>query len=174
MRFWIRKYSVAQWLCGVLGLVLVGCSTADNEMAAGSIRSVNHVDGTTINWFSVNGYTASGGGGDQCCIVLPVKWRSGLIANIEWEVDSDPYAYSKWPPLGTDGYRQAQAKHAANYRRYKTTVEIPEYQEKRCGLTVHFLPCQQVKVTTSCWMVGEPQYPIKEPRHMKESAVCPK
>src|SRR5690606_38053527 len=170
----IRRILVRQWYFGLVGLLLAGCSTADNEMAAGSIRSVNHVDGTAINWFKVNGYRASGGGGDQCCIVMPVKWRPGLIANIEWEVDPDPYAYSKWPPLGSDGYLEAQAKHAANYRRYSTQVEIPEYQEKVCGLTVHFLPCQQVKLATSCWMVGEPQYPIKETRHMKEPAECTK
>ncbi|WP_192985352.1 DUF3304 domain-containing protein [Pseudomonas sp. EggHat1] len=170
----IRRIFVWQWCFGLLGSLLAGCSTADNEMAAGNLTSVNHVDGTAINWLSVNGYRTAGGGGRACCIGLPFKWRPGLVANIEWEVDPDPYAYSKWPPLGTDGYRAAQVKHKANYQHYKTTVEIPEYQEKVCGLNVHFLPCQEVKVTTSCRMVGEPQYPIKEPLHMKEPAVCTK
>ncbi len=128
---------------------LVGCSTSDNEMAGGNLTSVNHVDGTAINWLEVNGYRTAGGGERACCIVLPVKWRPGLMANIEWEVDPNSGVIS--PPLGTDEFRDFMKRHKANYRRYKTTVEIPEYQERRCGLTVHFLPCQQVKVTTSCW-----------------------
>jgi hypothetical protein len=95
-----------------------------------------------------------------------------LIANIEWEVDPDDSV--ELPSVTSPAFQEAYAKHAANYRRYSTQVEIPEYQEKVCGLNVHFLPCQEVKVTTSCWMVGEPQYPIKESLHMKEPAVCTK
>ncbi|BAN45896.1 hypothetical protein PCA10_01640 [Metapseudomonas resinovorans NBRC 106553] len=87
MNVWIRKYRIAQWLCGVLGIALVGCSTADNEMVGGNLTSVNHVDGTAVNWLEVNGYRTVGGGGRACCIVMPAKWRPGLMANIEWEVD---------------------------------------------------------------------------------------
>jgi hypothetical protein len=94
------------------------------------------------------------------------------MANIEWEVDPDRWV--KLPSVTSPDFQAAYAKHAANYQRHKVTVEIPEYQEKRCGLTVHFLPCQQVKVTTSCWAVSAPQYPIKDPRHMKGPAVCTK
>ncbi|MGI4484452.1 DUF3304 domain-containing protein [Klebsiella pneumoniae] len=36
------------------------------------------------------------------------------------------------------------------------------------------LPCDDVKVTTSCYTYGSPSYPIKEPVRMKEPAVCPK
>ncbi|MCP1062113.1 DUF3304 domain-containing protein [Klebsiella pneumoniae] len=43
-----------------------------------------------------------------------------------------------------------------------------------CGITVHFLPCDDVKVTTSCWSPRNANYPIKEPVRMKEPAVCPK
>ncbi|BAN45895.1 DUF3304 domain-containing protein [Metapseudomonas resinovorans] len=160
------------WLAGGLSIALVGCSTADNEMVGGNLTSVNHVDGTAINWLEVNGYRTVGGGGRACCIVLPAKWRPGLMANIEWEVDPDRWA--KLPSVTSQEFQAAYAKHAANYRRYSTTVEIPEYQEKRCGLTVHFLPCQQVKVTTSCWASYSPNYPIQDPRHVKEPAVCPK
>ncbi|MCO7643770.1 DUF3304 domain-containing protein, partial [Pseudomonas sp. S 311-6] len=120
----------------------------------------------------VNGYRASGGGGEQCCIILPDKWRPGLKANIKWEVDPDRWA--KLPGFDDPNYQAAYAKHKANYRQYSATVEIPEYQAKRCGLTVHFLTCQQVKVTTSCWETDMPGYPIKEPMRMKEPAVCTK
>ncbi|QHF47955.1 hypothetical protein PspS35_12715 [Pseudomonas sp. S35] len=155
------------------GLALFGCSSADNEMAGGNIRAVNHTLGA-INWFSVNGYRAHGGGGSSCCIVMPIKWRPGLKAYVEWEVDPDPFAYSKWPPLGTDGYRAAQAKHKDNYRRNKVVVDIPEWSgTESCGLKVHFLVCNQIKVTTSCWGYGSPKNPIKEPKQMKEPSICP-
>ena len=173
MRQWKSNFCVLQWACGLLGVFIAGCSTADNEMSAGSIRAVNHVDETAINWFSVNGYRASGGGGDQCCIVMPDKWRPGLMANIEWEVDPDRWV--KLPSVTSPEFQAAYSKHAENYKRYRTTVEIPEWPGiERCGLTVHFLSCQQVKVTTSCWMGNAPQYPIKESRHMREPAVCTK
>ena len=167
------KLTRVRWLLGVFGLALVGCSTADNEMAGGSLQAVNHTL-HAINWFSVNGYRAHGGGGSSCCIVMPLKWRPGLKAHIEWEVDTDQFAYSKWPS-DPEGYKAAQLQHKANYQHYSTTVDIPEWPgTKRCGLSVHFLTCNEVKVTSSCWSSYSPNYPIKEPKQMKEPAVCPK
>jgi hypothetical protein len=172
MKSIVRKI-MTRWLLGLLGLSMFGCSSADNEMAGGNIQAINHTF-SAINWFSVNGYRAHGGGGSSCCIVMPVKWRPGLKAKIEWEVDPDPFAYSQWPPLGTKGYRAAQAKHKANYQYHSTTVDIPEWLgTERCGLSVHFLTCNQVKVTSSCWSYYSQNYPIKEPMDMKEPAVCP-
>lgn len=58
----IMKKSMIQGLCGLLGLMFFGCSSADNEMAGGNIQAVNHTL-SAINWLSVNGYWADGGGG---------------------------------------------------------------------------------------------------------------
>ncbi|MDI3394863.1 DUF3304 domain-containing protein [Pseudomonas sp. V98_8] len=160
-------------LLGLFGLVLVGCSTADNDMVGGNIQAVNHTL-NNINWLSVNGYRADGGGGRSCCIVMPIKWRPGLKAHVEWEVDVDQYAYSKWPS-DPEGYQAAQLQHKAKYQHYSTIVDIPEWPEtNRCGLSVHFLVCNQVKVTSSCSSYYSPNYPIKEPLDMKEPVVCPK
>ena len=159
-------------LLGLLGLALVGCSSADNEMAGGNIQAVNHTLGG-INWLSVNGYRVHGGGGSSCCIIMPVKWRPGLKAHIEWEVDPDPFA--KLPPLGTKEFKVAIAKAESSYQRHSATVDIPEWPgTESCDLKVHFLTCNRVKVTTACALYGRPNYPIKEPRQMKEPAVCPK
>ncbi|MGU9855649.1 DUF3304 domain-containing protein [Pseudomonas sp. LF245] len=155
--------------------MLLGCAFNENKMVAGNIAAINHVEGTAVNWFSVNGYRAHGGGGSSCCIIMPVKWRPGLKVDVEWEVDLDPYAYSKWPPLGSDGYMAEQVKHKAKYRHYSATVDVPEWPEtKSCSLNVHFLTCKRVEVTTSCSTYGQPDYPVKEPRHAKEPAVCAK
>ena len=159
-------------LLGLLGLALIGCSSADNEMAGGDIQAINHTL-SGINWLSVNGYRAHGGGGSSCCIILPVKWRPGLKAHIEWEVDPDPFA--KLPPLGTKEFKVAMAKAESSFQRHSATVDIPEWQgTDSCGLKVHFLTCNKIKVTTSCWGYGSPNYPIKDPMEMKEPAVCPK
>ncbi len=171
MKFMMRK-PLMQGLCGLLALMLLGCSSADNEMAGGNIQAINHTL-SGINWLSVNGYRAYGGGGSSCCIIMPIKWRPGLKANIEWEVDPNPFASS--PPLGTDEFRAFMVKHKANYQHHSATVDIPEWSgTESCGLTVHFLTCNRVKVTTSCWGYGSPNNPIKEPRQIKGPAVCPK
>ncbi|QFG30652.1 DUF3304 domain-containing protein [Pseudomonas umsongensis] len=161
-------------LLGLFGLVLVGCSTADNEMVGGNIQAVNHTL-NNINWLSVNGYRADGGGGRSCCIVMPIKWRPGLKAHIEWEVDPEPYEKIKRKESGYGFDEDAWAAHEAKFQRYNTVVDIPEWPEmKRCGLSVHFLVCNQVKVTSSCMSFNSPNYPIKEPLDMKEPVVCPK
>ncbi|TLG90556.1 DUF3304 domain-containing protein [Pseudomonas edaphica] len=168
----IVRRILIQGLLGFLGLTLLGCTSAENEMAAGNIQAVNHTL-KGINWLSVNGYRADGGGGRSCCINMPVKWRPGLKANVEWEVDPDPFASA--PPLGTDEFREFMIKHKVNYQRHSATVDIPEWPgTESCDLKVHFLVCSQIKVTTSCWGAGSPHNPIKEPMEMTEPAVCPK
>ncbi|WP_301594846.1 DUF3304 domain-containing protein [Pseudomonas nitroreducens] len=174
MRRHINKNPLRPWLWCLLSIPLVGCSAADNkpETASGNVEAVNH---TThgINWMEINGYRAHAGGGSSCCIVMPVKWRPGLKAHIEWEVDPDPYA--KLPSVTSIEFREAYAKHEKNYKRYSETVDIPEWPgTEPCDLKVHFLVCNKVKVTTSCWVTWSPNYPIKEPKQMKEPAVCPK
>ncbi|AMB86403.1 hypothetical protein AWM79_14270 [Pseudomonas agarici] len=171
MQMTIRKI-IQQGLLTLLGLTLFGCSSADNEMAGGNLEAVNHtLHG--INWMSVNGYRADGGGGSSCCIIMPTKWRPGLKAHIEWEVDPEPFGPT--PPLGTDEFMDFMVKHKANYQRHSTTVDIPEWPgTESCGLKVHFLVCNQIKVTTSCWGYGSPNNPIKDPLDMKEPTVCPK
>nr|MBL3838277.1 DUF3304 domain-containing protein [Pseudomonas syringae pv. theae] len=119
----MRK-SLMQGLCSLLALMLLGCSSADNEMAGGNIQAVNHTL-SGINWLSVNGYRADGGGGRSCCIIMPIKWRPGLKANIEWEVDPDPFA--KLPPLGTREFKAAMAKAQSSFQHHSTTVAIPEW-----------------------------------------------
>ncbi|EDU6365484.1 DUF3304 domain-containing protein [Salmonella enterica subsp. enterica serovar Florian] len=156
-------------------LVISGCSSArgDKGYTAGDLRATNHVKGIGINGFSVNGYHVPGLGGGYCCIMLPDKWTPDLKAHIEWEVDPNPNEYIPMKKKGFGYDEDAYAQHAAKYQRYSLIVNIPQYGSKRCGLTVHFLPCHQVKVTTACEAYGTPTYPIKEPKNMEEPASCP-
>ncbi|WP_082712677.1 DUF3304 domain-containing protein [Pseudomonas agarici] len=173
MQMTIRKI-IQQGLLTLLGLTLFGCSSADNEMAGGNLQAVNHTV-HAINWMSVNGYRAHGGGGSVCCIIMPTKWRPGLKAHIEWEVDPDPFAKIKRKTTSYGFDETAWTEHEAKFQRHSTTVDIPEWPgTESCGLKVHFLVCNQIKVTTSCWGYGSPNNPIKEPLDMKEPTVCPK
>ncbi|TNH41385.1 DUF3304 domain-containing protein, partial [Photorhabdus luminescens] len=72
-------------------------------------------------------------------------------------------------------YLEWDRKIRAQKRQHSQVVPVPDYTGQRtCGITVHFFPCDQVKVTTSCNTYGSPNYPIKEPLKMKEPKVCPK
>lgn len=66
-------------------------------------------------------------------------------------------------------------KIKASHQQHSKVVPVPDYTgQETCGITVHFMPCDEVKVTTSCAPYGSPNYPIKEPLKMKEPKVCPK
>ncbi|MCY1302478.1 hypothetical protein D9M70_521340 [compost metagenome] len=163
-------------LWGLLFLSLAGCSLGEPEYLGGNLNGVNHTS-AAINYFTVNGYggpniSPHGYGGGMCCAMLPREWRPGLLMKVEWETDPNPYAKS--PPLGTDEFRAFMVKHKVNYRQHTAIVPLPPYEQGLCALEVHFLPCHQVKVTTSCWRYPSPNSPIKEPLEMQEPAVCPK
>ncbi|WP_459176898.1 DUF3304 domain-containing protein [Ewingella americana] len=160
----------------VLGglLIISGCSQADSDgYTAGDLRAIDHVDGRAINGFSVNGYHVSGLGGGACCVMLPNKWYPGMQAKIEWETDpktAPPFpGYQDW-----DKYQVWEKQVKSSFQQHSTIVDIPAYGKERCGMTVHFLTCNRVKVTTVCEGYDTPNYPIKEPLHMKEPASCPK
>jgi len=108
--------------------------------------------------------------GNTCCIMLPEKWTPELKARIQWEVDPNPDVIL--PPLGTDEFRKAYEQHRTKYQQHSAIINIPQYGKERCGLTVHFLACNQVKVTTACSGYGTSAYPIKDPLNMKEPATC--
>ena len=166
-----------RWAFSSLLLMLGGCSPGTPEYLAGNLNGFNHT-AAAINYFSVNGAGGRnippfGEGGGVCCIMLPSQWQPNLMMTVEWETDPDPRAFL--PSVDSRGYRDAYEKHKANYQKHTAAVELPYYETKTlCAPTVHFLPCHQIKATTSCTVHGEPNYPIKEPARMKEPAVCPK
>lgn len=168
---------IGRWVYGCLFVSLVGCSMGESKFLGGNLSGVNHTS-AAINYFTVNGYgglniSPYGYGGGMCCAMLPRVWQPGLKLKVEWESDPNPYAKS--PPLGTDAFREFMIKHKVGYRRRSIIVDLPPYEtENLCSLKVHFLPCNQIKVTTACMAHGQPGYPIKEPMMMSEPAVCPK
>lgn len=159
----------------LVALALTGCTqsnASENDTTAVSIGGYNHVTGQNVNWFSVNGYRTTLTG-NSCCVMIPDRWRPGLTAHIEWEVDPFPNEDIKKKTKGFGYDPGAYAKHKAKYQHYSADVSIPKYDHLG-GFSVHFLPCQQVKVYTGTEGPNSPAYPIKEPFDMKESATCQK
>ncbi|HEK1721343.1 TPA: DUF3304 domain-containing protein [Proteus mirabilis] len=156
-------------------LLLTGCVDAfslapkPQPLAAG-IQGFNHTQ------YSITGFTINEGygsiGGTVCCVLLPEQWRPDLVAHIEW----DKLDKSKLSPSPDFDQVEAYNRWEKELDRYTTYheawVPIPQYDEP-CSVKVHFLPCNEVKITTSCKGYGHPEYPINQPHNMKEPAVCP-
>ena len=160
-------------------LSLQGCADSIPDRLGAPIEGYSHTS-AAINRFSVNknggpNIGPYGGGGKQnCCATLPVKWHPGLTVVVEWEKDPDPYAYGGWPePMFSDGWRKRMDEHETHYTRHRTVVAVAPYE--RLGVVnVHFLPCNQVAVTAGLMMPHTPNYPYKFPQKMQEPATCPK
>jgi hypothetical protein len=64
-------------------------------------------------------------------------------------------------------------KVKAQKRKHSKEVAVPDYTGQQvCGLTVHFLPCDELQVTTSCHAFGSPEYPIKTALRLPEPLSC--
>ena len=160
-------------------LLLQGCVESQPTMLGASISGVNHTS-AAINHFSVNGGGGpnigpyGGGPGSQmCCAMLPVQWREGLTVVVEWEKDPNVGASVNWPkPRYSEGWFAAAKKHQSKYTRHRAVVEVAPY--KKLGLvTVHFLPCDQVKVSASPTYEGLSGHPYNFPRRMEVPSTCP-
>ena len=167
-------------LAGVL--LLSGCSQPVVQArggGGGTIDAINHTH-WAVNHFSVDGQSGIDiigpyqGGGGGCCYSSPAQWKPGMKVRIDWE--SGEASTEGFPGFAnSQKYREWRDKMKVNNRQHSKTVPLPDYNgQDTCGITVHFLPCDDVKVTTSCYTYGSPAYPIKEPIRMKEPKVCPK
>jgi len=166
---------IARSLVLVFSMLSVSACNAGPEMVSAPITGYNHTSAEIIR-FSINGaggpsIPANQGGGEVCCGVLPVQWNPGLRAIIEWDKDPKPYESLKRDQYGQI-LKEAAVRHAAGYSRHTATVGIPKYAEKVCALQVHFLPCDQVKVSTTCFTPGNPNYPDKAYFQAKEPVSC--
>jgi hypothetical protein len=164
-------------------LAVTGCATAPQpaQASGGTIDAVNHTH-WAINRFSVNGQSAvdiigAYQGGGACCFAVPAQWRPGMTVRVDWETGASGVSeladefpgYADWPK-----YVAWAKKVNAQKRQHSQVVPVPDYTgQETCGITVHFLPCDQLKVTTSCQTYGNPGYPIKEPLKLPEPKSCP-
>ena len=166
------------WLTLISGLSLQGCAPPKPVRLGAPIEGYSHTS-AAINWFSVNGGGGpnispySGGGKQNCCASLPVKWHPGLTVVVEWEKDSNPYDSRNWPkPRYSDAWSKAARAHEAKYTHHRAVVPVAPY-ERVGAIDVHFLPCNQVAVSAVAMLPGQPGYPFNFPQKMQEPATCP-
>ncbi|WP_455884311.1 DUF3304 domain-containing protein [Pseudomonas spelaei] len=158
--------------------VLAGALCAQNGLAS-TLEAINHTH-WAINRFSVDGRSGIDiigpyqGGGGGCCYVAPARWRPGMTVRVDWESGAGSSA-------GFPGFADREKYYAwiekidSQKRQLTKIVPVPDYTgQKVCGLTVHFLPCDDIQVTTSCYAYGSPEYPIKTPLQLPEPQSCPK
>ncbi|OZY60213.1 hypothetical protein CJF39_06370 [Pseudomonas lundensis] len=166
------------WILAITYLALQGCTPPKPVRLGAPIEGYSHTS-AAINRFSVNGAGGpnispySGGGKQNCCASLPVKWHPGLTVVVEWEKDPDPYAYGRWPErIFSDAWTKRMEEHKTRYTHHRAVVPVARYERLRV-VNVHFLPCNQVVVTAGLMMPGTPNYPYQFPQKMQEPATCP-
>jgi hypothetical protein len=159
-------------------VALSGCAPKKSERGSAPIEGYNHTS-AAINWFTVDGNGGSnfgpylGGNSQTCCIALPRKWRPGLTVLVEWEKDPSPHDYATITERRfSDAWTKRMEEFELKNTRHSATVEVAPYEELGL-LNVHFLPCDQVKVSASLTYLGMPNHPYNYPSKMEVPAVCP-
>ncbi|GLK89280.1 DUF3304 domain-containing protein [Pseudomonas turukhanskensis] len=162
-------------------VILLGALTAAliaNASYAGALYGINHTH-WAINRFSVDGnpaidvvgpYQRGGGGWGY---TAPERWTPGTTVRVDWETG---VAYSKdFPGFGDwPKYLEWTERVDAQKRKHSKLIAVPDYTgQDVCGMTVHFLPCEELQVTTSCFAYGNPNYPIKTQLQLPEPTSCP-
>ncbi|HCF2500471.1 TPA: DUF3304 domain-containing protein [Pseudomonas aeruginosa] len=161
------------------GFLFLHACQAGPDMVSIPIGGYNHTS-AAINRFSVNGAGGpnigpfQGGGSQVCCGTIPRVWMPGLKAVVVWEVDPDPKSYAQWSePMFSDEWIARMETQRREYIHHEAVVDIPRYDSERvCSLKVHFLPCEKVAVSTTCYAPSHPDYPDKEYFKIKEGSAC--
>ncbi|WP_119144862.1 DUF3304 domain-containing protein [Pseudomonas reidholzensis] len=162
-------------LAASLGLLSV--AWPGSAVQGSTIEAINHTH-WAINRFSVDGRSGIDiigpyqGGGGGCCYIAPQRWMPGMSVRLEWERGAGDSG-------GFPGFHDRSKYHAwlddidAQTKVLSREVSVPDYTgQKVCGITVHFLPCDDIQVTTSCYAYGSPEYPIKIPLQLPEPQSC--
>ncbi len=79
--------------------------------------------------------------GGAACFSVPARWTPGMTVRVDWEsgeASTDDFpGYENW-----NKYLEWEKKIKASHRQHSKTVPLPDYNgQDVCGITVHFLPC---------------------------------
>jgi len=168
--------SIKTWCTTLLMGIVAG------PVSANVIVGINHTH-RGIEQFSVDGRSAIDsigpyqGGGGACCFMTAARWQPGMTVRIDWETGASGVSKlaDEFPGFADEAKYDAWLdKVQAQKRRHSKIVSVPDYtNQQTCGITVHFLPCDDVQVTTSCHVYGSPGYPIKAPLRSPNPPSCP-
>lgn len=152
------------FVCGLSVVLVIGyfsfssSSEKDDNLETVMI-GVHHLSSDfLISEFYVNKYGGTGvqrgggGSGETCCILIPRRWRPGLMVEVRWRVEDWSHAenteieagnYKSIRPIGT----------------YIAQVPVEKYEEAN-SLYVHFFPNGRVRVFTTHYSVLHPNHPV--------------
>jgi hypothetical protein len=116
---------------------------------------------------------APGAGGEVCCASLPKKWYPGMIATVRWLKDPDA-CLDCAPNIDKEKkkFKEYMKKKEATYQRLSAQVELLPYT-RTCGVTLVFLPCDQVRVTIDCDQEGPLISQWRQQAAAMEGKSCP-
>jgi len=117
---------------------------------------------------------APGSGGEVCCASLPKKWYPGMIATVRWVKDPNP-CLDCAPNIDKEKkkFKEYMKKKEATYQRHSVQVELLPYT-RTCGVSLVFLPCDQVRVTIDCDQEGPLVSQWREEAATLKGKTCPK
>jgi hypothetical protein len=166
-----QRLLIAAALCLAVALVYrsVRSELHENSVIGVGLTGFQHIGPNfNIAGFYVDGYYGGtvgregGGGGEVCCVVLPRKWRPGLVTEVRWAV--------------ADWSNENRAEiDAGNYRsvtdqRYKAIVPVEKYLKAE-NFFVHFYPGGKVRVVSGLTGLGTPERPVmyNDPRAVESA-----
>ncbi|USX14228.1 DUF3304 domain-containing protein [Oxalobacteraceae bacterium OTU3CAMAD1] len=145
-------------LCAAAHETSASKSGGKDLLAVGMI-GVQHIgDNFNISEFYVDGQWAGnvgregGGGGNVCCVVLPVKWRPGLIAEIRWSI-------ADWSNEKEIETRKGNYQSVV-WKNYKAVVPIEKYESPE-DLYIHFFAGGKVRAVSSIFGSEGGKHPIQ-------------
>lgn len=149
-------------------LLLAGC--LEEEKVGLSYHAYNHTDQHIVA-IVINGQggildaSAHGEGGGVCCVVLPKKWRPGLMATIKWRLEGDWLKDEQGKEVIRDG-----KKVLVPGPWKEGTVEVPKYDNSKGmgDFYMHFFPNDEVKVLVALFGAGHPSHPYPHPTGFKQ------
>ena len=131
----------------------------EEDLVPASIVGVQHLGPDyNIGEFYVNGYYGSnvgregGGGGFVCCVMLPSKWRPGLVAEVKWEVND--WSKEDIAEIKAENYRSIRTEGL-----YGAIVPIEKYEIAH-DVYVHFFPEGKVRIVSTGFGPLHPLHPV--------------
>lgn len=129
-----------------------------DSLALVGLTGTHHIGPNfNIAEFYVNGKYESnvgreGYGGDMCCVLLPKKWRPGLVVEVRWAVGD----WSKENRAEID----AQNYESITFTCFKAIVPVEKYETPE-RLFLHFFPEGKVRAVSSMFTVLGAAHPVQ-------------
>ena len=141
----MNKQTTCAYLIAAGASILMTSACTETTTSV-SVSGYNHMNQLSIHMFDINGTAGinaspGSGGGETCCVTIPLRWQPGIKMRVRWEYDQDEDSTQSLP------------------KNQVTEVDIPEY--RRLGaVQVHFYDGHRVKLVVSPCSPEHPFYPV--------------